>query len=229
MIVGLTGGIACGKSSVSAAILKAGRSGVVVIDLDELARRVVAPGRSAYHKIVATFTEAILNRDGTIDRERLGQIIFADRAKRRELNAATHWPILWELVQEAAAARSAGAHIIFLDAPLLFETSLNLLCGATVVVHVKRATQLSRLQGRDHLDREECERRIDAQMPLASKMDRADLLIDNDGSREQTDPAIQMTLQRLETLASQCSFRRVLQAALLTPVLAVVGLLSGGH
>ena len=226
LIVGLTGGISCGKSTVSN-ILKL--NGAAVVDLDEIARRVVQPGRPAFKKIVAAFSEEILLPDGTINREMLGAKIFADRALRRQLNSFTHLPIMAELLLDVAKARAAGASIVVLDAPLLFETSLHMICACTVVVHVKELTQLSRLCARDGLSKAEAEQRIASQMPLASKAARADYLIDNDGAREATSAEIETVLARLDTRAGQWTLMDLVRAALLSPVLHFVALLWGKY
>jgi len=181
-IVGLTGGIACGKSAVSTA---AASWGLRVIDMDEIARRVVCPGLPAYTDIVAAFGDGALLPSGELNRTEVGRIAFSDREKRRALNAATHRPMLMQLLAELAAALFGGEAAVLIDAPLLFETSLHWLCCTTLVVAVAEATQLERLRARDGFSAEEAEKRIAAQMPLAEKCARADAVIDNEGTRDE--------------------------------------------
>lgn len=142
-IVGLTGGIACGKSAVSTA---AASWGLRVIDMDEIARRVVCPGLPAYTDIVAAFGDGALLPSGELNRTEVGRIAFSDREKRRALNAATHRPMLMQLLAELAAALFGGEAAVLIDAPLLFETSLHWLCCTTLVVAVAEATQPERLR-----------------------------------------------------------------------------------
>ena len=142
-IIGLTGGIACGKSAVSTA---AASWGLRVIDMDEIARRVVCPGLPAYTDIVAAFGDGALLPSGELNRTEVGRIAFSDREKRRALNAATHRPMLMQLLAELAAALFGGEAAVLIDAPLLFETSLHWLCCTTLVVAVAEATQPERLR-----------------------------------------------------------------------------------
>ena len=225
MIVGLTGGIACGKSAVTSRLRT--RRTVDVVDLDELARRVVEPGRRAYHRIKQQFGDKVILADGTLDREAIGERIFSDPHARRALNSATHLPILWELLLDVAAAKAAGSRLIVLDAPLLFESSLHLLCHTTVVVHVSSETQLERLQERDGRSRDEAEQRVNSQMPLAHKVGRADVLIDNNGQSEATDRLVDELASRLEAAAAVWSLRHALRDALLAILLNVVLVVSG--
>ena len=223
LIVGLSGGIACGKSAVSARLSSHHR--LTVVDLDELARRVVAPGRTAHRRIVDRFGAGVLRADGSVDRDALGALIFTDRSARRALNSITHLPILWELLCDLASAHAAGARIVVLDAPLLFESSLHLLCGTTVVVHVATSAQLERLKLRDGRTDEEAEQRIAAQMPLSTKVARADHLIDNNGHLKATHALVDGLVVQLAAQAATWSFRGLVQCALLALAACVAGLL----
>jgi len=177
-IIGLTGGIACGKSAFSKV---AASTGLRVIDLDEIARRVVAPRLPAHAAITAAFGPAALLPDGTLDRAKVGEMAFADGSKRRALNAATHRPILTQLLAELAAALAAGERAVLIDAPLLFETGLHWLCAHVIVISVTDETQLARLRGRDGFSDEEARRRVASQMPLALKVQKADTVVKNEG------------------------------------------------
>lgn len=220
MLVGLTGGIACGKSAVSKRLQL--HETFLVVDLDEIARRVVLPGQAAYEKIVRHFGDEVVLPDGMLDREAIGTRIFSDHTARRALNSATHMPILWELLRDVAAAQSSS-RVIILDAPLLFESSLHLLCDTTVVVHVAAEAQLQRLQTRDSRSRDEAEQRVSAQMPLAAKVSRAQHLVDNNGLPEATNRLVDELATRFEASATAWSVRRCCRHALLFFVRTING------
>ncbi len=183
LLVGLTGGIATGKSTVSEIFR---HLGCVVIDADVLAREVVEPGEPAYAAIVAEFGPGILQPDGTLDRKKLGAIVFAEPEKRKRLEAITHPRIrerFAQRLQQLVAREFAG--IVLFDAPVMIETGNYQTMDRLVVVVTDAATQRARALDRDG-DREEIERRIASQMPLAEKARLADYVIDNSGGREAT-------------------------------------------
>jgi dephospho-CoA kinase len=183
LLVGLTGGIATGKSTVSEIFR---HLGCVVIDADVLAREVVEPGEPAYAAIVAEFGPGILQRDGTLDRKKLGAIVFADPEKRKRLEALTHPRIRERFaarLQELIAEDFAG--IVIFDAPVMIESGNYRNMDRLVVVVTDAATQRARALDRDG-DREEIERRIASQMPLSEKARLAHYVIDNSGGREAT-------------------------------------------
>ena len=226
LIVGLTGGIACGKSTVSSRLRS--RHALPIVDLDELARSVVDRlAVVAHRRIVKRFGDAILFADGTIDREALGALIFADRESRRALNKATHLPILWELLCDLDAAQSAGASMVILDAPLLFESGLHLLCGTTVVVRASDRTQRERLQSRDGRTAEDAEQRIASQMPVAAKAARAQHVIDNEASLEATHQQVDALVVNLAGLSGGI-LRGLLLHVLLLGVRLAGWLMGGG-
>ncbi|MBI2160753.1 MAG: dephospho-CoA kinase [Candidatus Rokubacteria bacterium] len=183
LLVGLTGGIATGKSTVSETFR---HLGCVVIDADVLAREVVEPGQPAYEAIVAEFGPGILQPDGALDRKKLGAIVFAEPEKRKRLEAITHPRIRERFaarLQELTAQDFTG--IVIFDAPVIIESGNYKTMDRLVVVVTEAATQRSRALERDG-DREEIERRIASQMPLAEKARLADYVIDNSGGREAT-------------------------------------------
>jgi dephospho-CoA kinase len=183
-IVGLTGGIASGKSTVSRML---GELGSVIIDADVAARHVVAPGSDGLARIVEEFGKDVLLADGTLNRKLLGRIIFGDHEARRRLDSITHPLIYRHMAQELDRAIKAGASVIILDIPLLFETGLFLdTIDESVVVYVRPEVQLERLMARDGLREEEARQRIRAQLPLEEKARRAEHVIDNSGSLEET-------------------------------------------
>lgn len=186
--VGLTGGIASGKSTV-VAVLR--RLGCPIIDADQLARQVVQPGQPALAEIAEAFGAAVLNPDGTLNRKALGAVVFADPAARKRLEAMTHPRIAQLRGAILAILREQGARVVVNDIPLLYETHSEGLYDQVWVVWVDRDTQVGRLMARDGIGREEAERRLAAQMPLDAKRALADVVIDNSGSREDTERQVQ--------------------------------------
>ncbi|KAF7204294.1 dephospho-CoA kinase domain-containing protein [Nothobranchius furzeri] len=183
-LVGLTGGIASGKSTVSSMLRELG---CPVIDADVVARKVVEPHTPAYSRIVYHFGPEILLENGEIDRQKLGQLIFADEEKRRLLNSITHPEIHKAMLKEILFFFLRGYRYVVLDVPLLFETRrLTKFLTHTVVVYCDPATQLQRLVQRDGLTQEQAKQRVAAQMPLNEKRGLASHVIENSGGREET-------------------------------------------
>jgi dephospho-CoA kinase len=183
-IIGLTGGIASGKSTV-ARILEG--LGVVIIDADQLAREVVAPGEPAYLAIVAEFGEEILNADRNLDRRALGKIVFADPAARRRLELITHPAIASLADKKLAALREAGTPVVIYMAPLLIEAGVTSRVDEIWVVYADQETQVMRLMQRDGISRVEALQRLAAQMPMAEKCTYGKVVIDNRGTPEETE------------------------------------------
>ncbi len=184
-IIGITGGIATGKSTVSNIIKKAG---YIVIDADKIAREVMKKGAPAYEEIIDTFGKEVLKDDKTIDRKKLGNIIFADILWREKLNNIVH-PYIFNRMEELIDQYSRQERLLFLDIPLLIEEldkmkkdGINL--DEIWLVYVDEATQLDRLMKRDSIDRLEGIKRIKAQMPIESKREYATRIIDNRGDLE---------------------------------------------
>jgi len=176
ILVGLTGGVATGKSTV-AKMFK--RCGAVVIDADQLARDVVKPGKPAWRAIVTLFGRTVLNPDRSLDRQALGSIVFRNRTKRRQLERIIHPRVAREqqrLVRRVAI-RKPHAVVIY-EVPLLFEAGADKRVDKTIVVTADRETQIVRLTKRNSLSRAEAIRRIQAQMPLSKKVRLADIVID---------------------------------------------------
>ena len=183
-IIGLTGGIASGKSTVARTLRELGAT---VIDADEIAHSVIEPGKPAWEDIVKKFGSHILKPDQTIDREKLGAIVFNDPELLQELNQITHPRVAEQLKHIITTMRIEQSHaILFLEVPLLFETHLERICDEVWVVWVDEETQIQRLMKRDNLSREDAIKRIDAQMSLDEKARRADVVIDNRSSLEET-------------------------------------------
>ena len=183
VVIGLTGSIASGKSTVSQMFSK---FNIPVVDADHLSRKVVEPGEPAYNKIVETFGFQILQDDRTIDRKRLGKIIFSDEEKRQQLNSIVHPQVRKEMLEERDAYKAEDYPAVVLDIPLLFESKLTSYVDRTMVVYVDEEIQLKRLMERDQSEREEAEERIQAQLSIAEKAKMADAVIDNNGSVEES-------------------------------------------
>ncbi len=183
LTIGLTGGIATGKSTVSDMFKQ---FEIPVIDADVISRDVVKPGRSAYQQIVHTFGQRILRDDLIINRKELGHIIFSDETERKKLNSIVHPAVRKEMLKQRKAYIASGAHVVVLDIPLLFESDLGHLVDKVLVVYVDSETQLERLLKRDAIETGAARQRIRAQMPLEEKITRADAAINNNGSIEET-------------------------------------------
>lgn len=186
-VVGLTGGIASGKSTVARAFAELG---VPVIDADELAREVVAPGSEGLTEIVSTFGEHVLLPDGSLNRKALGARVFQDADLRRKLNAITH-PRIAQLSAERLASidRRVAPYALY-EAALIVESNLHRAMAALVVVGLEPAAQLDRIMQRDALSRAEARSRLDAQAPLAKKLEAADFVIDNSGALASLQPQV---------------------------------------
>lgn len=191
--IGLTGGIASGKSTVSAWLKS---HGFPVIDADLIAREVVEPDEPAYGEIVKAFGRSVLNPDGSLNRQALGKIIFSDRNKRETLNHIVHPAVRKRMIERVSACEAGGEKVVFLDIPLLFEGGLWKWVDKTLLVYVTRAVQIERLTERNHLTEEEAIERIESQMPLESKRKRADAVIDNNGDRSKTESQLRALLKK---------------------------------
>lgn len=183
LVVGLTGGIASGKSTVSQMLIE---RGYTVIDADLESRLAVEVGERAYNEIVNTFGEEILFEDGRIDRPKLGAIIFNDVEKRMKLNGIVHPDVRRRMLEKRDQAIKNGEALIILDIPLLFESKLTYMVDKVLLVYVDEPIQLQRLMERNHLTEEEAVARINSQMPLNEKIGMADVLINNNGSIDET-------------------------------------------
>jgi dephospho-CoA kinase len=199
--IGLTGGIASGKSTVAG--LFAGL-GIAVIDTDTIARELTAPGAPALAEIVRAFGSGILNDAGTLDRRRLRGLVFGDPAKRRRLEAILHPLIRAEALARADAAESP---YVLLAVPLLFESGFDRLVDRSLVVDCPEPVQLERLQRRDGSDAAEARARLAAQMPRAHRLAAADDIIDNGGSRDALRDQVDALHRRYINLAQNCSSR----------------------
>lgn len=160
--------------------------GATIIDADLLARKVVEKGAPAYHEIIREFGEGILDSEGNIDREKLGEIVFNDPRARKRLNEITHPRVFDLMQQELKRAERDGAQVVVLDVPLLFESGADSWLKPVILVYADAQTQLNRLVERDGCSTQRALARINAQMPIEEKRGRAHFVIDNRGDLENT-------------------------------------------
>lgn len=182
-VIGLTGGIASGKSTVSEML---SMLGAAIIDADKLSRTVTLPGRPAWQEIVHRFGDSIIGPGGELNRKRLGQIVFADNQARHDLEKITHPRIEAEAMAAIARAKQDNYSVAVLDAPLLIEVAWHKKVDAVWLVFVDEQTQLTRLRLRDNVSYEDAMARIRAQMTLRDKLKYADVIIDNNGTLDNT-------------------------------------------
>ena len=208
-IVGLTGGIGSGKSTVSDYLIS---KGFHVLDADRIAREIVLPGSEMLIRLAAVFGKKIIQKDGSLDRKKLGEIVFSDPKKRKALDGMMHTEIL-ELIHERilqireeteksaeAAADPQQAvrnKVIFIDAPLLFETGLDQSVEEIWVIDADEETRVRRIMERDGLKREEILDRIKSQMARDEKNRRADVILDNTGDAKALYRQIELLLQKI--------------------------------
>ncbi len=177
-VVGLTGGIASGKSTFAAALRA---RGVPVVDADALARAAVAPGSPALAEIVRAFGPGVLGPDGALDRKRMAALVFSDPDARRRLEAITHPAVRAAMAEETRRLAAAGHELAFYDTPLLYEVGLDRTLDSVVVVFAPPLVQRARLVARDGLSPADADARIAAQLPIAEKAARADFVVENTG------------------------------------------------
>lgn len=187
LVVGVTGGIATGKSTVVKCFEEAG---IPIIDADIVAREVVEPGMPGLEKIKTVFGPEVINPDGTLARKKLGKIIFADDNKRELLNRSLGPFIRKEILRQIEVMK-AKADLVIVDIPLLYETGYESLLDQVAVVYLPESIQLQRLMKRDHLTSIEAQQRINSQMPIEEKRKRADILFDNQGTIEEVKTQVQ--------------------------------------
>ena len=195
LLVGLTGSIATGKSTVSRMFAHLGAR---VLDADLLAREVVMPGQPAYLKIVEEFGQGVVQDDGTLDRKALGAIVFAEPARRKRLEEITH-PAIAARQQRILSVLDEEAFegIVIWDVALLFETGGVAKMDRVVVVATDPETELARLMARDGMAEADARARIASQMPVAEKAKRAHYVIDNSGDRAQTEGQVKVVYEAL--------------------------------
>lgn len=184
MIIGLTGGIACGKSTVARMLVERGAH---LVDADVIAREVVLPGSPVLDEVVRQFGQPILNVDGSLNRKKLGAMIFHDDQAKRKLEAILHPPIR-KILRERMEhlEQEHPKDLVVVDIPLLYESGLDSMFEEIMVVYIPRQLQLERLMQRDHIDQVAAEARLRSQWPIEEKLARGDVIIDNSGSLHET-------------------------------------------
>ncbi|MGW8208858.1 MAG: dephospho-CoA kinase [Syntrophobacteria bacterium] len=197
--VGLTGGIASGKSTVSRIFASFGAK---VLDADEVAREVLLPGQPAWTKLRRAFGQEFFHPDGTVKRKQLRKLVFADPEKRSQLNAIVHPEVMKEINRRSEIlSSSVQTGVLLVDVPLLLEVGVANRFDKVVVVYVSKSVQINRLQQRDGISEEEAKQALKAQMALSKKVEQADYVIDNSGTLEETQAQVQRVWQELLVLA----------------------------
>ena len=203
LIVGLTGGIVSGKSTVARMFKQLGAD---TIDADNIARIIVQPGKKAWKNIVHYFGKEILKDNQEINRKELARIVFADKEKLEKLNNITHPEIMAIIKNKIEEMRSKGcvnATISIIEVPLLFEAGMEYMMDRIIVVYLNREEQIKRLHIRNNLTQEEAINRIDSQMSLEKKLKKADYVIDNSASLSHTRIQVKQIWQELRQLLAR--------------------------
>jgi len=195
IVLGLTGGIASGKSTVAKMFME---KGIPIIDTDLISRDLLKKGTEAYNEIIKFFSPEILLTNKEINRKKLGRIIFANQQKREKLNKIIHPKVLDIVDNEIYRYQQLGTKIVVVDVPLLFETNYHKKVDKTVVVYAELKQQINRLMARDNITKEYAVMKINAQMPLSSKVDKADYVINNSFSILTTKKDFLKILEELE-------------------------------
>jgi dephospho-CoA kinase len=194
-IIGLTGGIASGKSTVSKMFIS---EHIPIIDTDKIAHYLLEKGTDVYSEIVKHFSSNILLSDQSINRKKLAQIIFQNKGKRDLLNNLVHPRVMDIVKQEIERLKALGEQLVVLDVPLLFESEMDTLCDTIICVYTTEEKQLQRLMERDHIVKEYALMKINAQMPLIEKCNKSDFVIDNSKSILETKKEFLHILKKLE-------------------------------
>lgn len=190
--IGLTGGIASGKSTVAKMI---SNYHIPIVDADKIARQVVEPGEPVFCQIIETFGEDLILPDGNLNRKKLGDMIFNNKEKRETLNQMIHPKIGETMMRKVKQYEESHQKSVVLDIPLLFESKLTHLVDKILLVYVNDDLQTKRLMERNHLTLEEAKSRITSQLPLFQKKAMSDYIIDNSGSREETQKQVHDVLK----------------------------------
>jgi dephospho-CoA kinase len=194
-VIGLTGGIACGKSSAGVILRKLG---VKVIDADEIAHRIYLPGTSGFAKVIGEFGPDILDTNGQINRKRLGEIVFQSPEARFKLEGITHPIIIQEVNALIDAAKTENCPLLVVEVPLLFEAGLEEMFDYIWVISAHPDVQLKRLMKRNHLTPEEAAARLAAQLPLSDKEGKADVIVYNNSELYHLEDEIKRLLETVD-------------------------------
>lgn len=197
LVIGLTGSIATGKSTVSNMFKSLN---IPVVDADKIARQVVEPDTETYSEIIEVFGEEILHDDRTLNRKTLGQLVFSNEEKRKQLNEIIHPAIRKEMLRQRDNLIKLGNRCVVLDIPLLFESKLMHFVDKIIVVYVDEAVQLKRLMERDGYSIDEAKQRIQAQMPVSKKAKMADAIVDNSRTKQESYNQLVAILEKWQVL-----------------------------
>lgn len=195
LVLGLTGGIATGKSTVASMFSD---EMIPLIDTDQISRDLLKIGHEGYQEVVKHFKDDILLTNGEINRKRLGRIIFSNAQKRELLNQIVHPKVIRIVLSEIEKHKQLGTKLVVVDVPLLFESGFDRYTDKVLVVFTERELQVERLINRDSISEEYANMKINAQMPLEEKIEKADYVIDNSKSVLQTKRAFLDVLKELE-------------------------------
>jgi dephospho-CoA kinase len=199
--VGLTGGIASGKSTVSGIFASLGAK---IIDADAVAREVLLPGQPAWTRLRQAFGQEFFHPDGTVKRKQLRKLVFADPEKRKLLDSIVHPEVMKEINRRSESwSSSEQAGVLLVDVPLLLEVGVANRFDKVIVVYASESAQIKRLMQRDGIAEEEAKQTLKVQMPLSKKVEQADYVIDNNGTTEETQAQVQRVWQELLVLASK--------------------------
>lgn len=194
-VIGLTGGIASGKTTVSNYLKD---QGFTVLDADVYSRKTTEKNGPAIPEIIEEFGEDIVDESGNLNRKKLGNIIFNDEEKRKKLNVIVH-PLIRQMMNSDEERFKEKGHV-FLDIPLLFENGLDSRCDLIITVYVDRDVQIERLSERNNLSRSDAVSRIDSQMPLSDKASKSDIVFDNNGRLDELYEQVNKFLETLKTM-----------------------------
>ncbi len=197
LIIGLTGGIATGKSTVAKMFVN---HGIPVVDTDRISFELLRKGSNTYHEVLAIFGKEILLTNGDINRKKLGRAIFNDNVKRKKLNNIIHPRVRAITSSEVKKYEELGATIIVIDVPLLFETNFVMLVDKTIVVYTTPELQVERLVGRDAIKKEYAMLKIESQMPIEEKVKLADYVVNNSKSILTTKKEFVVIVKKLEDM-----------------------------
>lgn len=197
LLIGLTGGLASGKSTVASLLA---RRGAIVVDADELSRRAVAPGTPGLARIADTFGREVLDASGSLDRAALAAVVFADREKRRVLESIVH-PEVFRLLDRVVNGYRATDAVVVFDAPLIVETGFHEACDLVVVVSSPVEAQVARVVRTRGMSEDDARRRIASQAPPAERERHADIVIRNDGTLDQLEEHVESLWQELQQRA----------------------------
>lgn len=195
-VIGLTGGIGSGKSTVADCFRK---NGIPVLDADLVSHEVYQPGTETYRKIIEEFGDKILTPDGTVNRKILGDLVYTNNERRLRLEDITHPEIEKRMRDFIHTCKEEGHRFCIIEAALIFEKGKGELFDRIITVSARRVNQIERIKGRDGLASREIETRIDSQLPIEEKVRRSDFVIDNSGSRKDTETQVERIIDILRT------------------------------